>query len=115
MGVVVDSSSTRQGSKEMGKEFGFRVEWEWKDWENGSRWGRGGDDSNRGFSNGWWEVFYEDVSKQDMLDNFFELDIYVDILVFGGQGVLKLRAYNVSLLCSDVGKNVEEVRQGGNR
>jgi hypothetical protein len=39
----------------------------------------------------------------------------IGILVFGGQGILKLGAYNVSLLSGDIGKDVEEVGQGGNR
>jgi hypothetical protein len=34
------------------------------------------------------------------------------VLVFGGQRVLKLRAYDVSLFSSDVGKDVEEVGRG---
>jgi hypothetical protein len=35
------------------------------------------------------------------------------VLVFGGWGVLKLRAYNVSLFGSNVGEDVEEVGRGG--
>jgi hypothetical protein len=38
----------------------------------------------------------------------------VHILVFGGRGVLKLWAYDVSLLGGDVGDDVKEVGQGGN-
>jgi hypothetical protein len=33
--------------------------------------------------------------------------------MFGGQGVLKLGAYDVSLSGGDIGENVEEVGQGG--
>jgi hypothetical protein len=36
------------------------------------------------------------------------------VLVFGGWGVLKLQAYDISLFGSDVGKDVEEVGQGSN-
>jgi hypothetical protein len=49
-----------------------------------------------------------------MLDNFLELEVNVGVLVLGGQRVLKLGAYDISLLGSDVSKNVEEVGQGGN-
>jgi hypothetical protein len=37
----------------------------------------------------------------------------ISILLFGDQGVLKLGAYNVSLLDGDIGEDVEEVGQGG--
>jgi hypothetical protein len=50
-----------------------------------------------------------------MLNNFLELEVNVGVLVLRGQGVLKLGAYNISLLGSDVGKDMEEVGQGGNR
>jgi hypothetical protein len=49
-----------------------------------------------------------------MLDNFFKLKVNVGILVLKGQGILKLGAYNVSLLGGDIGKNMEEVGQGSN-
>jgi hypothetical protein len=44
-----------------------------------------------------------------MLNDFFELKVDIGILVFGGQRVLKLRAYNVSLFGGNVGEDVEEV------
>jgi hypothetical protein len=49
-----------------------------------------------------------------VLNNLFKLVVDVDVLVLGGQEVLKLRAYDVSLLGGDVGKDMEEVRQGCN-
>jgi hypothetical protein len=39
----------------------------------------------------------------------------IDILVLRGQGVLKLGAYNISLLGGNVGKDVEKVGWGGDR
>jgi hypothetical protein len=50
-----------------------------------------------------------------LLDDFFELKVDVGILVFRGQGVLKLGAYKVSLLGGDIGEDVEEVGWGCNR
>jgi hypothetical protein len=44
-----------------------------------------------------------------LLDDFFKLVVDVGILVFRDWGVLKLRAYNVSLLGSYIGKNMEEI------
>jgi hypothetical protein len=40
------------------------------------------------------------------------LKVNVGILILGGQGILKLRAYDVSLLGGKVSKNMEEVGQG---
>jgi hypothetical protein len=112
MGVVGDSGGTRQGGEKVGEEFSFQGDGEQEVGEDESGQGGGGNDSNRGFSNGQWEVLNRDVGKQDALDNFLKLVVDIGILVFGGQGILKLRAYNVSLLGSDIGKNVEEVGQG---
>jgi hypothetical protein len=94
------------------EEVGFRGKREWEVGEDRSGWGRRGDDSNEGFSNGWQEVFNGDVSKQNMLNNFFELEVDIGILLFGGQGVLKLGAYNVSLLGGDISEDMEEVGWG---
>jgi hypothetical protein len=113
--VVSDSSSVRQGGKEVGEELGFRGDREWEVGENGSRWGRGGDDSDGCFSDRWWEVFDEDVGERDMLDDFFELKVDVGILVFRGRGILKLRAYYVSLFGGNIGEDVEEVGQGSDK
>jgi hypothetical protein len=48
-----------------------------------------------------------------LLDFLFELAVDVGVLVFRGQGILKLRAYYVSLFGSDIGKDMEEVGRGG--
>jgi hypothetical protein len=45
-----------------------------------------------------------------MLDNFFKLEVNVGVLVLRGWGVLKLRAYNISLLGGDISKDMEKVR-----
>jgi hypothetical protein len=82
--------------------------------EDWSRWGRRGDDGNGGFNDGQWEVLDGDVGEGDSFNNFFELVVDVGILLFGGQGVLKLRAYYVSLFGGDVGEDIEEVGWGGN-
>jgi hypothetical protein len=47
-----------------------------------------------------------------LFDNFFELKVDVCVLMFGGRGVLKLRAYDVSLFGGDVGKDMKEVGWG---
>jgi hypothetical protein len=54
------------------------------------------------------------VGEWDALNNFFKLKMDIGILLLGGWGVLKLRAYNVSLLGSSVGKNMEKVGWGCN-
>jgi hypothetical protein len=90
--------------------------WGDREWEVGkdrSGWSRGGDDGDGGFSDRWQEVFNGDISKGDSFDNFFELVVDVSVLLFGDRRVLKLGAYNVSLLDGDIGEDVEEVGQGG--
>jgi hypothetical protein len=111
--VVGNGSGARQGGKEMGEELGFWGDGEQEVREDGSRWGRGGNDSDGGFSDRWREVFIRDVGKGDSFDNFFKLEVDVGILLFEGQGVLKLRAYYVSLLGDNVGEDVKEVGWGG--
>jgi hypothetical protein len=115
MRVVGDSSSARWGSEEMGEELGFWVKREWEDRKDGNRQGRGGDDSDGSFSNGQQEILYGDISKQNMLDNFFELKVDIGVLVLGGQGILKLRAYYISLLDGNVSEDMEEVGWGYDR
>jgi hypothetical protein len=39
----------------------------------------------------------------------------VGVLIFRGQRILKLRAYDISLLGGNVSKDMEKVRWGGNR
>jgi hypothetical protein len=95
--VVGDGSGAGQGGEEVGEELGFQGDREREVGEDGSGWGRGGDDGNRGFSDGWWEVFDRDVHERDAFDGFLELEVDVGILLFGGWGILKLRAYYVSL------------------
>jgi hypothetical protein len=114
MRMVGDGSSTGWGSKEIREELGFRGNGEWKVGEDRSGRGGGGDDGNGGFNDGRREILDGDVGEGNLFDNFFELEVDVCVLMFGGRGVLKLRAYNVSLFDGDVGKDVEEVGQGGN-
>jgi hypothetical protein len=90
--VVGNGGGTGWGSEEVGEEFSFWGDREREVGEDGSGWGRRGDDGNGGFSDGWWEVFYGDVSEGDLLDDFLKLEVDVGILLFGGWGVLKLRA-----------------------
>jgi hypothetical protein len=111
--VVSDGSGIRQGSKEVREEVGFRGNREWEIGEDGSGQGRRGDNGDRGFSNRWWEVFNGDVSEGDSFGNFFELEMDVCILVFEGQGILKLEAYYISLLGGDVCEDMEKVGWGG--
>jgi hypothetical protein len=112
--VVSDGGGTRWGSEEVGEELSFWGNGEWEVGEDRSGRSRGCNNGDGSFSNGWQEVLYRDVSKWDMLNNFLKLEVDMGILIFRGQGILKLGAYNVSLLGSDVGKNVEEVGRGGN-
>jgi hypothetical protein len=113
--VIGNSGSTGWGGEEVREELGFWGKREREDREDGSGWGGRGNDGNRGFSDGWQEVLYWDVGKRDLLDDFFELQVDIGILVLRGQGILKLGAYNVSLLGSDVGEDVEKVGQGDDR
>jgi hypothetical protein len=82
----------------VGEELGFRGDGERKVGEDGSGRGRRGDDSDWGFNDGRREILEGDVSEGDSFDNFFELEMDIGVLMFGGWGVLKLRAYYVSLL-----------------
>jgi hypothetical protein len=111
--VVGNGSGTRQGGEEVWEEFGFRGNREREVGEDRSEWGGRGNNGNRGFSDRRWEVFDGDISKQDTLDDFFKLKVDVGVLMFWGQGVLKLRAYYVSLLGGNIGEDVEEVGWGG--
>jgi hypothetical protein len=112
MWVVGNSGGAGWGGKEVGEEFGFWGNRKWEERENRSGWGGGGDNGDEGFNNGWQEVFYRDVGKWDALNNFLKLKVDIGVLVFRGQGVLKLRAYYISLLSSDVSEDVKKVGQG---
>jgi hypothetical protein len=94
----------------MGKEFSFWGDREREVREDRSRWGGGGDNYDEGFSNGWREVFDRDIGEQDTLDCFLKLEVDVGVLVFGGWGILKLGAYDVSLVGGDISEDVKEVR-----
>jgi hypothetical protein len=113
MGVIGNGGGTGRGSEEVGEELSFRGDGEREVGEDRSGQGEGGDDSNWCFSDGRQEVFYWDVSEGDSLDDFLELEMDVFVLIFRGQGVLELRAYDVSLLGGNVGEDVKEVRWGG--
>jgi hypothetical protein len=110
--VVSDGGGTGQGGKEVGEELSFWGDGKRKVREDGSGRGRGGDDSDGGFNDRRWEILDRDVCERDPLDDFFKLVVDVCVLVFDGRGVLKLRAYNVSLLGGDGGEDVEEVGWG---
>jgi hypothetical protein len=97
----------------VGEELGFRGDGERKVRKDGSGQGGGGDDCDGGFNDRRREILKRDVSEGDSFDNFFELEMDVGVLVFGGRGILKLRAFNVSLLGGNVGEDVEEVWWGG--
>jgi hypothetical protein len=67
--VVGDGGSAGWGGKEVREEFGFWGNRAWEVGEDGSGWGRRGNNGDRCFSDGWWEVLYEDVGKWDMLND----------------------------------------------
>jgi hypothetical protein len=71
--VVGDGSGTRQGGEEVREELGFRGYGERKVGEDRSGQSGGGDNGDRSFNDGWWEVLDGDVSEGDSLNNFFEL------------------------------------------
>jgi hypothetical protein len=100
---------------EVGKEFGFVKARKRKDREDGSRWGWRGNSGNRCSGNGQWEVLDGDVGKQNVLDDFFKLDMCIHVLILGGSGILELGAYYISLLGSDISKDVKEVGQDDSR
>jgi hypothetical protein len=79
MGVVGDSGGAGWGDEEVGEELSFQGGGERKVGEDGSGWGKGGNDGDGGFSDRWWEVFNRNVSEGDLLNDFFEL--VVDIFV----------------------------------
>jgi hypothetical protein len=111
--VVGNGGSAGRGSEEMREELGFWGNREWEVGEDRSGWGGGSDDGDRGFNDGQREILEGDVGEGDSFDNFFELEVDVGVLMFRGQGVLKLGAYDVSLFGGDIGKDVKEVGQGG--
>jgi hypothetical protein len=47
-----------------------------------------------------------------MLSDFLKLEVDIDVLVLGGQGIQKLGAYYISLLGSNISEDMEEVGQG---
>jgi hypothetical protein len=111
MRVVGNGGGTRWGGKKMGEEFSFQGIREWEVGKDRSRWGGGGDDGDGSFDDRQREVLDGDISERDMLDYFLKLKVDIGVLVFGGW-VLELRAYNVSLLGSNVGEDVKEVGWG---
>jgi hypothetical protein len=113
MWVVSDSSGVGRGSEEVGEELSFWGDREREVGKDRGRWGRGGNNSDGGFNDGQREILDRDVSERDLLNGFFELIVDICVLVLSGQGVLELRAYNVSLFRGDGGEDVEEVGWGG--
>ena len=111
---VVIGGGARRGSEEIGEEVGFWKDWEAKGATRGSRQGWGRDDSDGGDNDGWQEVFNQDVSKWDVLDDFFKALVDVSILRLG-VGILKLRTREVVLLGSNVSENLEEVGWGSDK
>jgi hypothetical protein len=71
--VVGDGGGTRRGGEEVREELGFQGYGERKVGEDRSGQSGGGDDGDRSFNDGRWEVLDRDVSEGDSLDNFFEL------------------------------------------
>jgi hypothetical protein len=96
----------------VGEEFGFRGDGEREVWEDRSGQGGRGDDSYGGFNDRRREVLDGDVGEGNSFDNFFELEVDVGVLMFGGRRVLKLGAYYVSLLGGDIGEDVKEIGRG---
>ena len=95
MGVDVVGEGARRGSPEMREELVLGVkrdDGEGELLEDGSRRGGRGDDGDGGFNDSGREVFNWDVCERDTVDNFFELEVDVGVLGFGGGGVLELRA-----------------------
>jgi hypothetical protein len=71
--VVGDSSGARWGGKKVREELSFRSDGEREVGDDRSGWGWGGDDGNRSFNNGWWEILDGDIGKGDLLNDFLKL------------------------------------------
>jgi hypothetical protein len=98
VGVAVIGDGARRGGEEVWEELGFVEVREREDGEDGSGWTWGGDTGDGGFCDGRREVLDWDVGKWDALNDFFELAVGILVLVLIGRGVLKLRAFYISLL-----------------
>ena len=111
---VMVGGGARRGSEEVREELSFREDREREDTMRRGRRGGRRDGADRGGNDGQREVLYWDISKRDMLDNLLELLVDIGVLWFR-VGVLELRTREVVLLGGNVGENLKEVRQGGNK
>jgi hypothetical protein len=71
--VVSDGGGIGWGGEEVREELGFRSDREWEVRENGSGWGRRGNNGDGGFNDGRREVLDGDVGEGDSFNNFFKL------------------------------------------
>ena len=93
--VDVVGEGARRGGPEVWEELVFGVERDDRKGElleNGSRWGRRGNNGNGSFNNGGREVLYWDIREWNAVDDFLKLKVDVRVLGFVGGRVLELRA-----------------------
>ena len=93
--VDVVGEGARRGGPEVWEELVLSVEGDDRKGElleDGSGWGRRGNDSDRGFDNGGREVLNRDIHEWNVVNDFLELKMDVRVLCFVGGGVLKLQA-----------------------
>jgi hypothetical protein len=109
VGVAVVGGSAGRGGEEVWEEFGFVKAGKREDGEDGSGRAWRGDAGYGGSGDRRQEVLDWDVGKRDTLNDFFELAVGILVLVLGLGGVLKLRAFYVSLLGGDVSEDAKEV------
>ena len=93
--VDVVGEGARRGGPEVWEERVFGVEGDDRKGElleDGSGWGRRGNDGDGSFDNGRREVLYWDIREWNVVDDFLELKVDICVLGFVGGGVLELRA-----------------------
>ena len=95
MGVDVVGEGTGGSGPEVREELVLGIKRDDREGElledRGGQGGRG-DNSDKGFNDGRWEILDWDIREWDAVNNFLKLEVDIGILCFVGGGVLKLRA-----------------------
>ena len=102
MGVDVVGEGAGRGGPEVWEEFVLGVEGDDRKGEllgDGSGRGGRGDDGDRGFNDGGWEVFDWDVRERDTVNDFLELEVDPGLRWRGGTGAVGLEYKPVGRRC----------------